>query len=1803
MADIAVESDSAGKKFGTFLGVFTPSILTILGVIMYRRFGWVVGHVGLAGAVGVVLLAHVISVTTGLSVASIATNHKVGTGGNYYIISRSLGLSIGGAIGLALYVALALGVSLYLIGLAETVLEMYYGGAGYTKDHIRFVASAALAALSLLTLASTSLALKSQLIVLILIGLSLVSIFTGSDVQPGLAVPLPEAKPFVTVFAVFFPAVTGFTAGVGMSGDLKDPKRSIPVGTMAAIGVGLVIYLLLILFVSAKAPMEALRTDNNILNRIARWSWLVNAGAMAAMISSALGSILGAPRTLQALAFDGLAPKIFGKGKAEPRVALVATILIAEAGILLGELELVGEVISMFFLTCYGSLCLACGLERWASSDFRPLFKVPVWVSLLGALACFLVMFQINAPAMFVAILVMALIYAFFKRRQLVLGSGDTWGGVWSAVVRMGLMRLRHVDGGAALRNWRPNMILLTRRGPTRPTQIEFARNVVGDRGILTHFDLVLGGPPRARVDAELEDAYPGMFARTQGCDDVFEDIPDIATNFGFVGMETNTVMLGWPRDAGSNAAYTRMIGRLVRLDLSTLMLRVDPDRGFGARQRIDIWWDGVTPTGQLMLTLAHLLRSSPQWKEATIRLLVNGRKGLDQGPAKKRLHEFVSHARIGAEGVLLAPLPDEDNMADRIRKESAFADLVMIHALEPKEDEEFVVLNERITKSLGTALLVRPASAFTDAAVIFERTETPISVAPPGPGGWSLPLPPAPELASVVIRLDRQLTESLDRFRLTVQDTSIEEEQAFLRNIVSEVETIRQLYRRLGRRGAKRDTVRGLVEWAKARFGSAVVERANEFVAAAKSRKVEGRDELVLESAWEGRLRDGLSRLRRDLTDILLDLPAGVFVETEPDDWQKLDGDPLAFRLQKLRVRLSMRMFSPKPPPRRVPLRAVAAQHLGANLLVALEAAARDIGERRLDALRRARMHGADVSRYFQHVISDLDRSTESSLDVRRFGELLLRELEALEDAGRDTLRRFEAESRESSNAVTAVVAQAASQVVDDLSEPAIAFDPRLRRTGSAATQKAAAAIDALPSRWDALHSATAAAFRLDVQIEASSIEARRTVTQLFHRIKRELEQGPLASISKAREILETVRDAKAAYESEDEEVSSDLPRITGGLADVKTDAFAAEGSADGALHEQRRRAKARRGDGPQDPEAQPASGTEDLKDTYLIAADELRSTWADPYRPSVRELMDQLLAGLGRAADKVPDGVTTLQEAALDAATDGHGELTLTTFPARRLAQAFLEKVIAQPVRERLRGLPDQVSDAQSQLVDAVRLIAFNLEQEALGDDPDDAPSGPEDETLVSAEILSERITRLEAVGRQLESIITALHTALIDQSVKALGDGREAATGGGAVAVAAPAGRIQQVGGDVAQQLRVAARRVGGGLGSTVGALVRRGGGRGAAVDAIGTLADDLHRLRSALVPRPEVQASLPLVYRRIFGRAPLETADMLRGRDAQMAALERAVRRWSGGQGGPVAILGDPRSGKTTLATVLTRELLGDRTIARVVPEKSGTASPEELNAAVARAVGARVGQSAEIALRGMAPGAVLVIDDLGRWFDRRPGGLAALSQWMRLWRRLADRHLFVITATPYAWRHASDLLRMEETFLDTVECGPVSRDALREILSVRHRTSDFALGFESERRLMVGVGVDEGRQRRRLYERSAGNVGEALELWRRSIVQVSERRVTLSVQPEPDTAVLDRLPSRWYAALAAVTLHWAVSGQRMARIMRLSREEATGLITDLERAGLVATERAGRTTLDPVLQPLILRALRNRGLVV
>ncbi|MCB0306164.1 MAG: Na-K-Cl cotransporter, partial [Calditrichaeota bacterium] len=454
------KDDSSATKFGTFGGVFSPTVLTILGVIMYLRLGWVVGNAGLLGAVVIILLAKSITLFTGLSMASITTNIKIGAGGAYSIISKSLGLEAGGSVGIPFYVSQTLSAALYIIGFTE-------GWLGIFPDHPPLLVSLLTwAVLMVISVVSTQFAIRIQYVIMVLIGLSLVSFFS-MDKQPVVELPLLggfEDAGFWQVFAIFFPAVTGIMAGANMSGDLKDPRKSIPGGTLWAIGITFVIYIALAVVMGLYIDSIDLRSNQMVMVDRASYGFLVLIGILAATFSSALGSILGSPRILQALAEHGTVPmsETFARRTKtnEPRNAMIFTGIVIVFAIVLGNLDVLATLITMFFLITYGMLNLVVFIQQSMKIiSFRPTLKVPRFIPFFGAVGCTFMMFLINPVFSAVAIAIIIFLYIWLTRKELKAEEGgDIRGGMFLVLAerasRIAARFPRHQV------TWKPDLLL-----------------------------------------------------------------------------------------------------------------------------------------------------------------------------------------------------------------------------------------------------------------------------------------------------------------------------------------------------------------------------------------------------------------------------------------------------------------------------------------------------------------------------------------------------------------------------------------------------------------------------------------------------------------------------------------------------------------------------------------------------------------------------------------------------------------------------------------------------------------------------------------------------------------------------------------------------------------------------------------------------------------------------------------------------------------------------------------------------------------------------------------------------------------------------------------------------------------------------------------------------------------------------------------------------------------------------------------------------------------------------------------------
>jgi amino acid transporter len=459
------------KTFGTLAGVFTPTTLTILGVIMYIRQPWVVGNAGVIGALAIVLIAVAITFTTALSLSSITTNVRIGSGGAFSLISQSLGLEIGGAIGIPFYFAQAIAVAMYIFGFREGLQTL-------TPDINPFILDIGIFTLvMLIAFISTSFAFKIQYVILGIIVLSLVSIYGSLFVNdlnynfewfgkyPGSIENNFDGSSFWIVFAVFFPAVTGVMAGANMSGDLTNPRKSIPLGTLSSVIITTFIYVSLIFVAALIASPNELTENYNVFIDKSLYAPIVLAGLLGATLSSALGSFVGAPRILLALGEKRILPKsqLLAKlsKRGEPINAMLITAVIVIIGISLRNLNTIAPILTMFFMITYAMVNIVALVEQTLGlPSYRPTLKIPIIIPAIGALGSIAIMFVINVIVALFSLVFIVVFYMYLVKMNIKSAAGDSRSGLFTALAEWATKKTNNLRQEREVRSWRPDLLM-----------------------------------------------------------------------------------------------------------------------------------------------------------------------------------------------------------------------------------------------------------------------------------------------------------------------------------------------------------------------------------------------------------------------------------------------------------------------------------------------------------------------------------------------------------------------------------------------------------------------------------------------------------------------------------------------------------------------------------------------------------------------------------------------------------------------------------------------------------------------------------------------------------------------------------------------------------------------------------------------------------------------------------------------------------------------------------------------------------------------------------------------------------------------------------------------------------------------------------------------------------------------------------------------------------------------------------------------------------------------------------------------
>ncbi|KFU87270.1 Solute carrier family 12 member 1 [Chaetura pelagica] len=631
------ENKTGFVKFGWVKGVLVRCMLNIWGVMLFIRLSWIIGQAGIGLGVIIILLATMVTSITGLSTSAIATNGFVRGGGAYYLISRSLGPEFGGSIGLIFAFANAVAVAMYVVGFAETVVELLKESDTLMVDEsndIRIIGTITVVCLLGISVAGMEWEAKAQVILLIVLLIAIANFFIGTVIPTNTEKkargffnyqgkiksqwyfsfsPLFSAsifaenfgpdfrsgEGFFSVFAIFFPAATGILAGANISGDLKDPQIAIPKGTMLAIVITTIAYIAVAICAASCVVRDATGNINDtvvpgmscngsacslgydfsrcgsqpcdyglmnnfqVMSMVSAFGPLITAGIFSATLSSALASLVSAPKVFQALCKDNVYKglEFFAKGYGknnEPIRGYVLTFVIAMAFILIAELNTIAPIISNFFLASYALINFSCFHASYAKSPgWRPAFRYyNMWVSLFGALLCCGVMFVINwwAALITYAIELFLYIYVTYKKPEV------NWGSSTQA-----LYYINALDSALALttvedhvKNFRPQCIALTGAPMVRPALLDITHTFTKNNGLCICCEVYTG--PRklcvkemnsgmAKKQAWLTKNKRKAFYAAVAAESFREGVKSLLQASGLGRMKPNTLVIGFKKD------------------------------------------------------------------------------------------------------------------------------------------------------------------------------------------------------------------------------------------------------------------------------------------------------------------------------------------------------------------------------------------------------------------------------------------------------------------------------------------------------------------------------------------------------------------------------------------------------------------------------------------------------------------------------------------------------------------------------------------------------------------------------------------------------------------------------------------------------------------------------------------------------------------------------------------------------------------------------------------------------------------------------------------------------------------------------------------------------------------------------------------------------------------------------------------------------------------------------------------------------------------------------------------------------
>ena len=696
------------KKFGT-APVFFTAISTILGAILFLRFGFAIGTVGFIGVIFIIILGHMVTIPTALAISELATNKRVEGGGEYFIISRSFGLNIGATIGIALYLSQSISVGFYVIAFTESFQFLFE----YLKEtHGIFLPRQVISIPVMLLLSAlilkkgANLGVKALYFVVAILAVSIILFFVGSSGQASEVgfnfanAEFRNVADFFIVFSIIFPAFTGMTAGVGLSGDLKNPAKSIPMGTVTATVLGMIIYFFISYKLAVSANPDDLVNDQFIMGKIALWGWLfIPLGLAASTISSALGSVMVAPRTMQALAKDRSFPAktinrwlSHSKANNEPFNASLVTCIIAMFFVALGDVDIVAQIISMFFMITYGSLCLISFLNHFGSSpSYRPSFKSRWVISLIGFVTSVWVMFKISMFFSLFAFTIMILLYIYInyvhKNRK---GLSSIFTNTIFQLNRNLQLYLQKSKFIKSSTDWRPSVICMSKNSFNRDNAFRLTNWISYKYGFGTYLHRIedycskntfeasqnelqrlvhfYGDVSHVYIDTIVSPSFTSAIAQAI-------QIPSIS------GMENNMLILEYDKENPEGLKEIVENFKLINSSNFDVCILAASRKPIIFKNGIHIWIrTSDADNANLMIILSFIILGHPNWKKSDIKIF-DICKESELAEVKKQRNELIEKGRLPITSQNIKILVEEEGKSYKsiINENSANAGLTII--------------------------------------------------------------------------------------------------------------------------------------------------------------------------------------------------------------------------------------------------------------------------------------------------------------------------------------------------------------------------------------------------------------------------------------------------------------------------------------------------------------------------------------------------------------------------------------------------------------------------------------------------------------------------------------------------------------------------------------------------------------------------------------------------------------------------------------------------------------------------------------------------------------------------------------------------------------------------------------------------------------------------------------------------------------------------------------------------------------------------------------------------------------------